>query len=170
MFNSGVKQLKQKIYVLIRLSKNFAGLLSTLSRTWKYHFFFFSFFHFCTYSREITDVFPEKLARSRTLFKPGFFFKMCIVITLLEVYQLIPGSMTLTLFQGHRCVGIINCKLFFFKYFSLDSCPPSFKHCMVLTLKRVRHSMLCVTGVYLRDIDNTIFFFLFNFALWRESS
>ena len=34
------------------------------------------------------------------------FFKLCIIIFLLWVYQFIPGLKTLTLFQGHRCVRI----------------------------------------------------------------
>ena len=38
-------------------------------------------------------------------------WKKCMVITLLEVYQFIPGLMTLTLFQGHSSVRVINCKL-----------------------------------------------------------
>ena len=42
-----------KFHVLFQLSWNFIGLLSTLSRSWIYHYFFF----FCTYSREIIDVF-----------------------------------------------------------------------------------------------------------------
>ena len=68
-----------------------------------------------TNSREITDV-----SRFDKKFIVGFFtdtvqarfFKLCIIMTLFKVYQIIPGLMTLTLFQGHRCVRIINCKLF----------------------------------------------------------
>ena len=46
----------------------------------------------------------------------------------------------------------------------LDSCPPQFKSCMVLTyIKKIRHSILCVTDVSLGDIN--MIFFLFNFAL-----
>ena len=41
------------------------------------------------------------------------FFKLCFIITLLWVCQFIPGFVTLTVFQGHRCVGIINCNFFF---------------------------------------------------------
>ena len=33
---------------------------------------------------------------------PAIFFKLCIIITLLGVYQIILGLVTLTLFQGHR--------------------------------------------------------------------
>ena len=41
---------------------------------------------------------------------------------------------------------------------------------MVAThIKKVKHCMLHVTGVYLRDITNTVFFFL-NFSLECESS
>ena len=41
------------------------------------------------------------------------FFKLCAIITLLGVYQFMPDLMILTLFQGHRCVRIINCKMCF---------------------------------------------------------
>ena len=44
-------------------------------------------------------------------------FKLGMIITLLGVYIVIVALMTLTLFQGHRCVGNINCKLHV-----LDSC------------------------------------------------
>ena len=57
--------------------------------------------------------------------------------------------MTLTLFQGKKYVRIINSKLV------LDSCSVQFKQYMVAThIKKIKHSMLCVTGVYLRH--NTI--------------
>ena len=47
------------------------------------------------------------------------FFKVCMFISLLGVYQFIPGLMTMTLFEGHRCVRIINCKLVcFFRFLS----------------------------------------------------
>ena len=83
-------------------------------------------------------------------------FKLCIIITSLWIYQSVPGLMTLTLFQGHMCVRILHWKLFF-RFF-----PSEFKHCMVLTYtKKTRHSMLCVTGVYLGDLTNMIFFFQF---------
>ena len=41
-----------------------------------------------------------------------------MIMTLLMVYIVILGLMTWTLFQGHRCVRNINCKLHV-----LDSCP-----------------------------------------------
>ena len=66
-----------------------------------------------------------------------------MVMTLLVVYNVIPGFMTLTLFQGHRCVRNINCKLLV-----LDSCPLQFKHCMVATyIRKNMHDMICVTLV-----------------------
>ena len=38
----------------------------------------------------------------------------------------------------------------------VDSCPLYFKQWMVAThIKKIKQSMLCVTGVYLRDIANT---------------
>ena len=43
----------------------------------------------------------------------GRFFKLCIIITLLGIYRFISGLMILTVFEGHRCVRIINGKLFF---------------------------------------------------------
>ena len=36
--------------------------------------------------------------------------KLYMIITLVEVYIVILGLMTLTLFQGHVCVRNINCK------------------------------------------------------------
>ena len=45
------------------------------------------------------------------------FFKLYIIKTLPGLYQFIPGLITLTLFQGHRCVRILNCKSF------LGPCP-----------------------------------------------
>ena len=52
-------------------------------------------------------------------FNVGFFsdtvkassFKLCMIVTLLRVYVVIVGLMTLILFEGHRCVKNINCKL-----------------------------------------------------------
>ena len=45
-------------------------------------------------------------------------FKLCMIITLLGVYIVIVGLMTLTLFQGHLRIRNINCK-----FHVLDSCP-----------------------------------------------
>ena len=45
-------------------------------------------------------------------------FELCVIITLLGVYIVILGFMTMSLFQGHRCVKNINCQLRV-----LDSCP-----------------------------------------------
>ena len=47
----------------------------------------------------------------------SFSWNFYIIITLLGVYQLIPGLMALALFQGHRYVRIINCK-FLFRFLS----------------------------------------------------
>ena len=59
---------------------------------------------------------PLSLAFSQMLFKQGF-LKVCLIRTLLGVYQLTPGLMTLTLFQGTGGVRIINCK-FVFRFLS----------------------------------------------------
>ena len=77
------------------------------------------------------------------------FFKLCIIITLLGVYQFIPDLMTMTFFQGNRCVKILDCKLFFLRFL--------YRRCMVLTyMKKIRDSVLCVSDVYLRDITSMI--------------
>ena len=93
----------------------------------------------------------------------GFFMKsvqarfsnIYIILTLPGVYQFIPGLMTFTSFQGHRYVTIIHCKLF---------CKIHVHHslnCMLITyIKKIRHSMPCVTGVHFGDIPiNTILFY-----------
>ena len=48
--------LNWKFYVIVRLSWNFEGLLSTLSRSWISPLLPPFFFNFRTYSREIIDV------------------------------------------------------------------------------------------------------------------
>ena len=72
------------------------------------------FFTFYTYSRERVEVFSNltktlTLAFLWTLFMGG----LSNFVSLLRVQLFIPGLMTLTLFQGHRYVRIINHKLFF---------------------------------------------------------
>ena len=55
--------------------------------------------------------------------------------------------MTLTLFQGHRCVRNINHKLCV-----LGSCLLLYNQCMFATyIKKIMHMMICVTGVYSRE-------------------
>ena len=63
-------------------------------------------------------------------------FTVFIIITLPGVYQFIPGLMTLIWFQGHRCVGIINCKLFL-RFVSIEV-----KRYLVLTQIK-RSGMVC---------------------------
>ena len=61
--------------------------------------------------------------------------------------------MILTLFQGHRCVRNITCKLCV-----SDSCPLWFKrHLVAIYIEKVMHSMVCVTDVYSREIIDLIF-------------
>ena len=75
----------------------------TSSRSWLYYLY-----DMCTHWREITDQFP---LLKKTV-KIGLFsdtiktssFKVCIIITLHWVYIVILSLMTLSLFQGHRCV------------------------------------------------------------------
>ena len=72
-------------------------------------------------------------------------------ITLLGPYIVMVGLMMLTLFQGHRCVRNINCRLP-----GLDSCP-LWLNCMVATwmffFLNARHN-LCDSDVYLWEIRN----------------
>ena len=73
------------------------------------------FFYFCTYSIEVIDIFPCL----KKIFNVSFFFdsikarsfKLCIIITLLWLYIVLVGLVTLTLFQGHRFVRNMNCRL-----------------------------------------------------------
>ena len=44
--------------------------------------------------------------------------KLCMVMTLLRVYIFILGLMTLILFQDHRYVRNVNCRLCFFRFLS----------------------------------------------------
>ena len=64
------------------------------------------------------------------------FSKLLVIIPLLGVYQFIPGLVTLTLLQGHRCVRIINCSFFSLKKKKSFVHHSLYKCCMVLTLKR----------------------------------
>ena len=111
-----IKQFNWKFYVLIIrlvwLIWNFVGLLSTSSRSWIYHYFWL--LH--TFKRNNWSVSGVDKKKFHWLFHEhcqARFFKLCIIITLLGVYQFILGLMTLILFQGHKCVRIINCKSFF---------------------------------------------------------
>ena len=99
------------------------------------------------------------ISSSEKNFNIGFFldtikarsFKLCMLISLLGVYIVLLGLITLILFQGHRYVRSINCKSHV-----LDSCPLQFKRCMVAYIK-IMHKMICVTGVYLREIIDMFF-------------
>ena len=111
-----------EFYVLIQLCWNFEWLLITSSRSWAHLcFLFLRVFkggsrHIALYKENHThfniDFFSDTVkARS---------FKLCLIITLLEVYIFIVGLMTLTLFQGRRSIRNINCK-FCFQDSCLDS-------------------------------------------------
>ena len=66
-----------------------------------------------------------------------------MVITLLGVYIVILGLMTLTLFQGDRCVRNINFKLRVF------DCPLLFKYCMVaIYIKKITYQSYETSSVY----------------------
>ena len=88
------------------------------------------------------------------------YFKVCMIITLLGSTLSFVALMTLTLFQGHRCVRNINCKLGV-----LDFCPLVWC-CMVAThIKKIMHNMICMTDVYSREIINM--FFINDLACWK---
>ena len=63
-------------------------------------------------------IFGENWPRLKKNFNIGFFldiikarsFKLCMIITLLRVYNFTVGLMTLILCQDHRCVSNVNCK------------------------------------------------------------
>ena len=79
----GQSSVKQKNCVLIQLSWNFVGLLSKLL-----DIEYATIFQFCTYSREIINMFSNltktlMLAFWQTVFKRSS--KLCMIITLLEV-------------------------------------------------------------------------------------
>ena len=82
-------------------------------------------------------------------------FKLCMIIALLEVYSFIVGLMTLTLFQGYRCVRNINwilCFFFFFLILVLSSFNISW---LLHTWKKIMHNNKydsCEPSVYLREI------------------
>ena len=138
------------LYVIIRLSWNLVRLLITWSRSW------LTIFDFRPCSREITDIFPI-LNKSLTMPLFIFFiffvrdcwagsFKLCMIMTLIEVYIFMVGLMTSTFLHGHRCVRIINCKLCILDS-CLDFCPQYFKCCMVATfITKIVHNMGCVQG------------------------
>ena len=137
-----------KFYIFIRLSGNVIGLLITWSTSSLYMKYIITFFDSCMYSRETTDIFPYL---KKTNFNVGFFsdmikarsFKLCMIITLLQVCFVILGLMTLTLFQGTGVseTQTANCHVF-------DSCPLYFKHCKVATyIKKIVQNMICVTLV-----------------------
>ena len=99
-------------YVLIRLRWNFEELLSTLT--------------FAYIQGRLLAWFLIWQKPYRWLFHghcSSEFFQTWNYYNFAWLY----GLTTLTLFQGQRYVRIINCKLF------LDSWPPYFKGCMVLT-------------------------------------
>ena len=96
------KSFNKNFYVLIQLSWNFKELLSMLSRSWMYRYSWLS--HTFKGDNWHVSRFNKNLSEN---------LKLRIIITLLGVYQFIPGLMTLTLFQGHGYVWIINCKLIF---------------------------------------------------------
>ena len=89
-----------EFFVLIQLSWNFVGVLSTSSRSWICHSRLLS--RICAHLRQVIDIF---LALTKTLLFIYFtdtvqmmIFNLCIIVTLLGVYQFISGFTFLTLF------------------------------------------------------------------------
>ena len=74
----------------------------------------------------------------------------------LGVYRFLQVFLTLTLFQGHRCVRIMNC--------NLDIYPLQFKCCMVATYtKKIMHQMFFCDWCVFKEI---IYGFFFVFVLF----
>ena len=108
-----------KFYILIWLWWNYVWLLIILCQV---DHEYTTIIDFCRCSREILTHFLiwKKNPLNVVFFSDTVimrFFKLCIVMNLLGVYIFIVGLVTFTLFQGHRCVRNINCKLCF-----LNSC------------------------------------------------
>ena len=86
-----------------------------------------------------------------------------MIITLLGVYVVILDLITLTLFQGHRCLRNVNANCVFL---ILVICSLN-KGCMVAKyFKKIMHNMMFVTGVYLREIINL--FLVEYLGLWKN--
>ena len=96
-----------KFYVHIQLSWNFVRLLITSSRLWIYHYFWFSHM-FKGDNWHISWFGKKKMLFSQTPLKQDL--SNFARLSLLGVDIVILGLMTLTLFQGHRCVRNITCK------------------------------------------------------------
>ena len=81
-----------------------------------------------------------------------------MTVTLLMVYIVILGLMTLTLFQGHSCVRNINCKLHVWEY-----CPH------LLNVVQLLHALerLCTVYVWLLCVLKGHNMFLFSQARWK---
>ena len=74
-------------------------------------------------------------------------FKLYMIITLLRAYIIVVGLMSLILFQGHKYVRNMNCKLCFLDS-CLDPCVLQFKFCMIATyIKKIMHNINCATLV-----------------------
>ena len=74
----------RKFNILMRWCLNFVWLLTTSTRSWTYHYFYFR-----TYSRKTIDTFPALRKAKQTLtlaFFKATSFKLCKIITLLGVY------------------------------------------------------------------------------------
>ena len=113
-----------------------------------------------------TDLTKKTLAFSRTLFKqvfqPLLYYSLALGLLVHTRFDDLDHVSRLQVCQSHRLQML------------LDSCPLSFKHCIVLTLpppvfayiKKVRHSMLCVTGVLFKKQN---LHYSFNYTLECES-
>ena len=106
--------LNWKCYVLIWKSRNLIGLLNTPNRSWIFNFCWWS----CLFKG---DTFPHLKKINVCFFlntMRDFFSSDLLDSNLAWGLHYHPGLVALTLFQGHRCVRNINCKLRV-----LDSCP-----------------------------------------------
>ena len=155
--------LKWKCYVLIWLNWNFTPLLKTSIRSWiKINL------RTQKEKKKKRRIVVSWLDRKwnvgflRTLFKGGpsnsLWFWTWLAST--NSYQIFYD---LDLLWGSQTCWNHKLHIVF-----LDSCPLRVEHCMVATyIKTLKHSMLCVTGVYLGDITDT---FRSRFSLECETS
>ena len=110
--HTGVRYLYLKILCSLPIKLKLCRIAKDPSRSWMYHYFWLSLIFkgdnrrvSCFDKNFFVDFFMDSVQMN--------FFKRCIIVTLLRIYQFLPGLMTLTLFQDHRCVAIINCRLFY---------------------------------------------------------
>ena len=88
-------------------------------------------------------------------------FKLCTIITLLGVYIVLVGLVTLTFVSPLQVCQKYKLQIAYFRFLSFVVQMLYGLWCTVtMHIKKMKHSILRVTGVYVRDISNTSCVFL----------